>query len=159
MSITAQKITTITTESQRVRLLPTTTQQASSSTQAAAGSSFVYHTPSPIGFGNPTSVLTVRDEGSRLKWNIKPAPRSNINSDRRTASEAATTAAALYYHHFSTTSTAAAASSVAIQSGWVFDLPAPFQGHQIFQKSIIKLHVIHIPQNKKVQYKYLSQKN
>ena len=56
---------TITTESQRVGLLPTTTQQVSSSTQAAAGSSFVYYTPSPIGFGNPTSVLTVQDEGSR----------------------------------------------------------------------------------------------
>ena len=55
----------ITTESQRVGILPTTTQQASSSTQAAAGSSFVYHTPSPIGFSNPTSVLTVQDEGSR----------------------------------------------------------------------------------------------
>ena len=50
---------TITTESQRVGTLPTTTQQASSSTQAAASSSFVYYTPSPIGFGNPTSVLTV----------------------------------------------------------------------------------------------------
>ena len=46
---------TITTESQRVGILTTTTQQASSSTQAA----------SPIGFGNPTSVLTVQDEGSR----------------------------------------------------------------------------------------------
>ena len=56
---------TVTTESQRVGLLPTTTPQASSSTQAAAGSSFVYYTPSPIGFGNPTSVLTVQDEGSR----------------------------------------------------------------------------------------------
>ena len=56
---------TITTESQRVGLLPPTTQQASSSTQAAAGSSFVYYTPSPIGFSNPTSVLTVQDEGSR----------------------------------------------------------------------------------------------
>ena len=56
---------TITTESQRVGILPTTTQQASSSTQAAAGSSFVYYTPSPIGFSNPTSVLTVQHEGSR----------------------------------------------------------------------------------------------
>ena len=45
------------------------------------------------------------------------------------------TAAALYYHHFSTASTAAA-SSVAIQSGRVFDLPCPFQGHQIFQKQL-----------------------
>ena len=42
-----------------------TTPQVSSSTQAAAGSSFVYYTPSPIGFSNPTSVLTVQDEGSR----------------------------------------------------------------------------------------------
>ena len=56
---------TVTTESQRVGLLPTTTPQASSSTQAAASSSFVYCTPSPIGFSNPTSVLTVQDEGSR----------------------------------------------------------------------------------------------
>ena len=56
---------TITTESQRVGILPPNTQQASSSTQAAAGSSFLYDTPSPIGFSNPTSVLTVQDEGSR----------------------------------------------------------------------------------------------
>ena len=56
---------TVTTESQRVSLLPTTTPQASSSTQAAASSSFVYYTRSPIGFSNPTSVLTVQDEGSR----------------------------------------------------------------------------------------------
>ena len=56
---------TITTESQRVGLLPTTTQQASTSTQAAASSSYVYYTPSPLGFGNPPSVLTVQDEGSR----------------------------------------------------------------------------------------------
>ena len=56
---------TITTESQRVGILPTTTQQVSSSTQAAASSSFVYYTPSSIGFGNPTSVLTLQDEGSR----------------------------------------------------------------------------------------------
>ena len=56
---------TVTTESQRVGLLPTTMPQASSSTQAAASSSFVYYTPSPIGFSNPTSVLTVQDEESR----------------------------------------------------------------------------------------------
>ena len=56
---------TVTTESQRVGILPPTTQQTSCSTQAAAGSSFVYYTPSPIGFSNPTSVLTVQDEGSR----------------------------------------------------------------------------------------------
>ena len=56
---------TITTESQRVGILPTTTQQASTSTQAAASSSYVYYTPSPLGFSNPPSVLTVQDEGSR----------------------------------------------------------------------------------------------
>ena len=59
---------TITRESQRVGILPTTTQQASSSTQAAAGSSsssYVYYTPSPIGFGNPPTLLTLHDEGSR----------------------------------------------------------------------------------------------
>ena len=56
---------TLTTESQRVGLLPTTTPQASSSTQAAASSSFLYYTASPIGFSNPTSVLTAQDEGSR----------------------------------------------------------------------------------------------
>ena len=49
---------TITTESQRVGILPTTTQQASSSTHAAAGSSYVYYTPSPIGFGKPSSEVT-----------------------------------------------------------------------------------------------------
>ena len=56
---------TITTESQRVGILPKTTQQASTSTQAAASSSYVYYTPSPLGFGNPPLVLTVQDEGGR----------------------------------------------------------------------------------------------
>ena len=62
-----RRSTTITTESQRVGILPTTTQQASTSTQAAASSSYVYYTPSPHGFGNPPSVfkLTVQDESSR----------------------------------------------------------------------------------------------
>ena len=61
----ARRSATITTESQRVRILSTPTQQASASTQAAASSSYVYYTPSPHGFGNPTSVLTVQDEDSR----------------------------------------------------------------------------------------------
>ena len=56
---------TITTECQRVGIMPTTTQPASSSTQAAASSSYVYYTPSLIGFGNPPSVVTVQDEGRR----------------------------------------------------------------------------------------------
>ena len=61
----AKRSATVTTESQRVGILPTTTQQASTSTQAAASSSYVYYTPSPLGFGDPPSVLTVQDEGSR----------------------------------------------------------------------------------------------
>ena len=59
---------TITRESQKFGILPTTTQQTSSSTQAAAdssSSSYIYYTPSPIGFGNPPSGVTVQDEGSR----------------------------------------------------------------------------------------------
>ena len=74
---------TITTESQRVGILPTTTQQASTSTQAAASSSYVYYTPSPLGFGNPMSVLTVTGQGQQTqpKWNTKPATRSDINTD------------------------------------------------------------------------------
>ena len=66
--VLSKRSATITRESQRVGILPTTTQQESSSTQAAAGSSsssYVYYTPSPIGFGNPPSVLTLQDEGSR----------------------------------------------------------------------------------------------
>ena len=61
----ARRSATITMESQRVGILTTTTQQVSTSTQAAASSSYVYYTPSPLGFGNPSSVLTVQDEGSR----------------------------------------------------------------------------------------------
>ena len=41
----ARRSATITTESQRVGILPTTTQQASTSTQAAASSSYVIHNP------------------------------------------------------------------------------------------------------------------
>ena len=152
---------TVTTESQRVGLLPTTTPQASSSTQAAASSSFVYYTKRPHWLQQPDICpnCTGRREQTQSEWNLKPATRSDINTDRRAASAAAATAAAaLYYHHFSTASTAAAASSVAIQSGQVFDLPGPFQGHQIFQKQLFSYMLFQFPsQNKKVQYKYLSQ--
>ena len=61
----ARRSATFTMESQRVSILPTTTQQASTSTQAAASSSYVCYTPSPLVFGNPPSVLTVQDESSR----------------------------------------------------------------------------------------------
>ena len=110
---------TITTESQRVGLLPTTTPQASSSTQAAAGSSFVYYTQSPIGFNNPTSVLTVQDEGSRHNLSRILSQLPDL-------------------------------TSVAIQSGRVFDLPGPFQGHQIFQKQLFSCKLFQFSsQNKK----------
>ena len=59
----ARRSATITTESQRVGILPTTSEQVSNSTQAATSSSNVYY--SPLGFSNPPSVLTVQDEGSR----------------------------------------------------------------------------------------------
>ena len=116
----------------------------------------MYYTPSQIGFSNPTSVLTVQDKGTQSEWNIEPATRSDISTDHRAASAAA---AALYYHNFSSASTAAAASSVAIQSGRVFDLPGPFQGHQIFQKQLFSCKLIQFPsQNITVLCKYLSQK-
>ena len=138
---------TITRESQKVGILPTTTQQASSSTQAAAdssSSSYVYYTPSPI--VSPALVLYCEhwwrvSEGKpsisahstgwgqeiQLKWNTKSDTRSN-NTDHWAASAAsAATAAALHHHHHSTASTAAA-SSVASQSGWVLYPHRPFSG-------------------------------
>ena len=54
---------TITKESQRVGILPPTTQQASSFHPGSSSNSYVYYTP--IGFGNPPSVVTVQDEDSR----------------------------------------------------------------------------------------------
>ena len=59
--------TTITTESQIVRILPPAAQLSiSSQTSAATDSSYSdYYTPSPIGFGNLPSVnLQVAVEGS-----------------------------------------------------------------------------------------------
>ena len=73
----ARRSATITTESQRVGILPTTTQQASTSTQAAASSSYIYYTPSPLGFGNPPSVLTVQDEGSRHNLSLSSLSSSS----------------------------------------------------------------------------------
>ena len=137
---------TVTTESQRVGLLPITTP--------------LYTKPHWLQQPDICPNCTGRREQTQSEWNLKPATRSDINTDRRAASAAAATtaAAALYYHHFSTASTAAAASSVAIQSGRVFDLPGPFQGHQIFQKQLFSYVFFQFPsQNKKVQYKYLSQ--
>ena len=74
---------TITTKSQRVGLLPTTTQQASTSTQAAASSSYVYYTPSPPWLWQPSisSNSTGRGQQTQLKWNTKPATRSDIYTD------------------------------------------------------------------------------
>ena len=153
---------TITTESQRVGTLPPTTQQASSSTQAAAGSSFVYYTPSPSGFSNPTSVLTVQDEGSRHNLSGILSQLPDLTSTQIVEQPQPQQPQQQLFTI--TASTAAAASSVAIQSGRVFDLPGPFQGHQIFQKQLISCKLFTFspppppPPNKKVQYKYLSQK-
>ena len=104
---------TITRESQRVGILPTTTQQVSSSTQAAVGSSsssYVYYTPSPIGFGNPPSVLTLQDESSRHNLSGILSQLPDLTTQ--------ITEQPLHHHRHSTASTAAA-SSVASQSGWV----------------------------------------
>ena len=148
---------TITTESQRVGILPPTTQQASSSTQAAAGSSFVYYTPSPIGFSNPTSVLTVQDEGSRhnLSGILSQLPDLTFNTDCRAASAAATATAALYYYHFSTASTAETASSVAIQS---LTCQALFRATKSSKNNYSAASYSNSPPKTKTkQYKYLSQ--
>ena len=108
---------TITRESQKVGILPTTTQQASSSTQAAAGSSsssYVYYRPSPIDFGNPPSVLTVQDEGRRhnlsgILSQIPDLTTPIIEQPQQQQQQQ------IYTINAST----AAASSVASQSGWV----------------------------------------
>ena len=134
---------TITTESQRVGILPTTTQQASTSTQAAASSSYVYYTPSPLGFGNPTSVLTVQDEGSRHNLSGILSQLPDLTSTQIIEQPQQQQQQPQLYHHYSTASTATA-SSVAIQSGGVFDLPGPFQGHPNIPKTIIQLQVIPI---------------
>ena len=59
---------TVTTESQKVGILPPAAQPSNNSqTTAASGSSYsVYYTPSPNGFGNSPSVnLQMADERSR----------------------------------------------------------------------------------------------
>ena len=129
----SRRSATITTESQRVGILPTTTQQASTSTQAAASSSYVYYTPSPLGFGNPPSVLTVQDEGSRhnLSGILNQLP--DLTSTPIIEQPQQQQQPQL----FTITASTAAASSVAIQSGQVFDLPGPFQGHPNIPKTII----------------------
>ena len=79
----------------------------------------MYYTPSPIGFGNPTSVLTVQDEGSRHNLSRILSQLPDL-------------------------------TSVAIQSGRVFDLPGPFQGHQIFQKQLLSCKLFNsLPKQKK----------
>ena len=79
---------TITKESQRVGILPTTTQQASSSTQAAAGSRqqfqqlcLLYTQPHWLWKPSISSHITGRGQQTQLKWNTKPATRSNNNTD------------------------------------------------------------------------------
>ena len=111
---------TITKESQRDGILPTTTQQASSSTQAAAGSSsssYVYYTPSPIGFGNPPSVVTVQDEGSRhnLSGILSQLPDLTTQIIEQPQQP--------QQQLYTITASTAAASSVASLSGWVSDPP------------------------------------
>ena len=71
---------TITRESQRVGILPATTQQASSSTQAAAGSSPSSDVHYWLWKPSISADITGRGQQTQLKWNTKPAARSN-NTD------------------------------------------------------------------------------
>ena len=150
-----KRSTTITRESQRVGILPTTTQQASSSTQAAAGSnssSYVYYTPSPIGFGNPPSVLTLQDEGSRhnLSGILSQLPdlRTQITEQPQQQQQLYTIT---IQHRLNSSSLL---SSQPVRVGLI---PPP-RAAQIFQKQLFSCKLFKCPsQNITVQYKYLSQ--
>ena len=137
----ARRSATITTESQRVGILPTTTQQASTSTQAAASSSYVYYTPSPRDFGNPPSVLTVQDEGSRHNLSGILSQLPDL-----TSTQIIEKPQQQQPQLFTITTTAPSQQQQPPQKpGWVFDLPGPFQGHPNIPKIIIQLQVIPIP--------------
>ena len=113
---------TITKESQRVGILPTTTQQAPSSIQAEAGSSsssYVYYTPSPIGFENPPPVLTLQDEGSR--HNLSGILSQQPDLTTQIIEQPQQQQRQLYT--ITSTASTAAASSVASQSGWILYPP------------------------------------
>ena len=134
---------TITKESQRVGILPTTTQQASSSTQDAEGSSsscYVYYTPSPIGFGNPPSVLTVQGQQTQLKWNTKPDTRSKHRSLSSSSNSSSSTPSPPQ-HRLNSSSLL---SSQPVRLGLVPPI-GPFQGRPNLPKTIIKLQVVQIP--------------
>ena len=134
---------TITTESQRVRILPTTTQQASGSTQAAASSSYVYYTPSPIDFGNPPSVLTVQDEGSRHNLSGILSQLPDLTStqiieqpqQQQQQVYTVTTTAPLQQQQ--------PPQYLSSQGGSLIWL-GHFQGHPNIPKTIYKLRVVHI---------------
>ena len=86
--------------------------------------------PAPLAF--ETLHQFSQDEGSRHNLSGMLSQLPDLPS---TLSSLSRSSAALYYNHHSTASTAAA-STVAIQSGWVFDLPGPFQGHPNIPKTI-----------------------
>ena len=73
---------TITRESQKVGILPTTTQQASSLTQAAVlAVTSTTHPPHWLYKPSISGHSTGRGQQTQLKWNTKPATRSNNNTD------------------------------------------------------------------------------
>ena len=147
---------TITTESQRVGILPTTTQQASTSTQATASSSYVYYTPSPLGFGNPTSVLTVQDKGSRHNVSGILSQLPDLTSTQIIEQPQQQP------QLFTITTTAPPQQQQPPQypssHGGSLTCQALFRATQIFQKQLFSCKLFRFPsQNITVQYKYLSQ--
>ena len=98
-------------------------------------------TPSPLGFGNPPSVLTVQDKGSRYNLSGILSQLPDLTSTQIIEQQQP--------QLFTITTTAPPQQQqphqVAIQSGRVFDLPDPFQGHPNIPKTIIQLQVIPIP--------------
>ena len=139
---------TITTESQMVGILPTTTQQASTSTQAAASSSYVYYTPSPLGFGNPPSVLTLQDEGSRHNLSGILSQLPDLTSTQ-IIEQPQQQQQQQQPQLFTITTTAPPQQQQPPQQpssqGGSLTWQALFRATQIFQKQLFKLQVISIP--------------
>ena len=102
----------------------------------------MYYTPSPIGFSNPTSVLTVQDKASRHNLSGILSQLPDLTSTQIVEQPQQQQQQQPQQQLFTIT-TSAAASSVAIQSGRVFE--GHFSGPPNLPKTIIQLHVIPIP--------------
>ena len=156
----ARRSATITTESQRVGILPTTIQQASTSTQAAASSSYVYYTPSPLGFGNPPSVLTVQDEGSRHNLSGILSQLPDLTSTQIIEQpQQQQQQPQLFTITTTTPPQQQQPPQYPSSQGGSLTCQALFRATQIFQKQLFSCKLFQFPsQNITVHYKYLSQK-